>query len=114
MTMTAVRHVAVIDIGKTNAKVALVDLDRLAEIAVRKTPNTVLQRRPLSALRLSTRLWAFILDSLGALNRERAHRRDLGHHAWRGGGAARRGRQIWRCRCSTMSMTGPEHAGRRL
>ena len=33
VTMAAVRHVAVIDIGKTNAKVALVDLERCAEIA---------------------------------------------------------------------------------
>ena len=42
MTAAAIRHVAVIDIGKTNAKVALVDLDRLAEIDTRRTPNAVL------------------------------------------------------------------------
>ena len=33
------RVVGVIDIGKTNAKVAAVDLDRFEEIAVRKTAN---------------------------------------------------------------------------
>ena len=34
--MSAYRNIAVIDIGKTNAKVALVDLDRLAEIDMRR------------------------------------------------------------------------------
>ncbi|MFN7224554.1 MAG: FGGY-family carbohydrate kinase [Paracoccaceae bacterium] len=34
-------HVAVIDIGKTNVKLALVDLDSLTEIAVRTMPNKV-------------------------------------------------------------------------
>ena len=42
----AVRHVAVIDIGKTNAKVALVDLETQTEIALRRTPNTVLRDGP--------------------------------------------------------------------
>ena len=35
-------HIAVIDIGKTNAKVALVDLNDLSEIAVATRPNKVL------------------------------------------------------------------------
>ncbi len=35
------KTVAVIDIGKTNAKVALVDLERFEEIAVRKSGNGV-------------------------------------------------------------------------
>ena len=35
------KTIAVIDIGKTNAKVALVDLDRFEETAVRKTANSV-------------------------------------------------------------------------
>ncbi len=70
MTIAAVRHVAVIDIGKTNAKVALVDLDRLAEIDMRRTPNAVSRDGPYPHFDVE-RLWSFILDSLGALNRER-------------------------------------------
>ncbi len=44
--MTAPRVVGVIDIGKTNAKFALVDLPSRAEIAVRKTPNEVRRDGP--------------------------------------------------------------------
>jgi len=39
-------HVAVIDIGKTNAKLALVDLNKLKELAVVTRPNTVLPGPP--------------------------------------------------------------------
>ena len=49
--MNGIRHVAVIDIGKTNAKVALVDLDNLTEIAVSRTSNTIRHDGDLSALR---------------------------------------------------------------
>ena len=69
MTIATVRHVAVIDIGKTNAKVALVDLDRLAEIDTRRTLNTVSRDGPYPHFD-TERLWSFILESLGALNRE--------------------------------------------
>jgi sugar (pentulose or hexulose) kinase len=69
MTMAAIRHVAVIDIGKTNAKLAMVDLDSLSETGVRKTPN-----RPLlgSAYRHHDveAIWTFILESLQALGGE--------------------------------------------
>jgi sugar (pentulose or hexulose) kinase len=69
MTMAAIRHVAVIDIGKTNAKLAMVDLDSLSETGVRKTPN-----RPLlgSAYRYHDveAIWTFILESLQALGHE--------------------------------------------
>jgi sugar (pentulose or hexulose) kinase len=60
--------IAVIDIGKTNAKVALVDLAQLAEIDVRRTPNEV---RPggLYPHFDEDRLWDFILDSLRDLGR---------------------------------------------
>jgi len=58
--------VAVIDIGKTNAKVALVDLARLAETDVRKTPNAAL-RDGLYPHYDVDRLWRFILDSLREL-----------------------------------------------
>jgi sugar (pentulose or hexulose) kinase len=60
---------AIIDIGKTNAKVALVDLDRLAEIAVRRTPNDVIADGPYPHYD-EARLWSFILDSLTELGRE--------------------------------------------
>jgi sugar (pentulose or hexulose) kinase len=60
--------IAVIDIGKTNAKVALVDLTRLAETAVRKTPNDVVYDHPYPHYDVE-RLWTFILDSLHDLGR---------------------------------------------
>ncbi|MBP1849519.1 FGGY-family carbohydrate kinase [Rhizobium halophytocola] len=65
------RHVAVIDIGKTNAKVALVDLDAHAEIAVCRRANAVLPGPPYPHYDTDG-LWQFILDSLGALHRTAA------------------------------------------
>ncbi|PSJ60363.1 FGGY-family carbohydrate kinase [Pseudaminobacter soli (ex Li et al. 2025)] len=62
--MAAPRHVAVIDIGKTNAKLALVDAETLREIAVLKTPNRVVNGAPYPHHDVE-RLWAFILDGLG-------------------------------------------------
>ena len=67
--MTDTRHVAVIDIGKTNAKLALFDLDTLSEVAVRTTPNTVLTDGLYPHFDCD-RLWSFILDGLAAFNRE--------------------------------------------
>jgi sugar (pentulose or hexulose) kinase len=67
---TAARHVAVIDIGKTNAKVALVDLEHRVETAMRRTPNTVIRDGPYPHFDTDG-LWEFILASLGELNRER-------------------------------------------
>lgn len=61
--MTENRHVAVIDIGKTNAKLAMVDMDTLAEIDVRTTPNTVLDTAPYPHFDID-HLWAFILEGL--------------------------------------------------
>ncbi|HEX4297492.1 MAG TPA: FGGY family carbohydrate kinase, partial [Devosia sp.] len=61
--------VAVIDIGKTNAKVALVDLARLRETAMRKTPNVVRTDGPYPHFD-EAHLWEFILDSLRDLGRE--------------------------------------------
>lgn len=63
------RVVGVIDIGKTNAKVAAVDLDRFEEIAVRKTVNAVLTDGPYPHFDVEW-LWAFALESLAALNAE--------------------------------------------
>jgi len=65
-----VSHVAVIDIGKTNAKVALVDLGRMSEIALRRTANAVSSGGPYPHHDVE-RLWGFILESLEALHRER-------------------------------------------
>ncbi|RWK60051.1 FGGY-family carbohydrate kinase [Mesorhizobium sp.] len=63
------RHVAVIDIGKTNAKLALVDLATSSEVALRRMANApvVDGRYPHHDVEL---LWSFILDSLAAINRE--------------------------------------------
>jgi sugar (pentulose or hexulose) kinase len=63
------RHVAVIDIGKTNAKIALVDLEHMREVAVRTRPNAVLRDGPYPHYDIE-RLWSFVLDSLAAVNRE--------------------------------------------
>jgi sugar (pentulose or hexulose) kinase len=62
------KHVAVIDIGKTNAKVVLVETDSFAEIAVRTRPNAVLSGPPYPHYDIDG-LWTFILDALVALNR---------------------------------------------
>ena len=51
MTSQVLRHVAVIDIGKTNAKVAIIDLEGLAEIASRTHAEHGAERAALSALR---------------------------------------------------------------
>lgn len=64
--MTAPRHVAVIDIGKTNAKLALVDLESLTERDVSKVPNRVLGDGPYPHFDTEA-LWTFILDGLAVL-----------------------------------------------
>jgi len=61
--------VAVIDIGKTNAKVALVDLIRRKEMAVRTTPNPVIEDGPYPHHDADA-LWEFILHGLSDLNRQ--------------------------------------------
>jgi len=60
---------AVIDIGKTNAKVALVDLTTLSEVALRRMKNAPLRQAPYPHHDVEA-LWTFILNSLAALNRE--------------------------------------------
>lgn len=54
--------VAVIDIGKTNAKLLLIDLATGAEMAVYKTPNRVLPGPPYPHFDTEA-LWSFLLDS---------------------------------------------------
>lgn len=62
------RHVAVIDIGKTNAKLALVDLGEMREIDVRKRPNAVLAGPPYPHYDTDG-LWDFVLDALADMQR---------------------------------------------
>lgn len=58
-----VRHVAVIDIGKTHAKLALVDLEARAEIAVRKRQNTVAADGDYPHFPVEP-LWQFLVEAL--------------------------------------------------
>ncbi|OBQ58992.1 FGGY-family carbohydrate kinase [Mesorhizobium loti] len=67
--MSAMRHIAVIDIGKTNAKVALVDLTTLSEVALRRMANAPVRQAPYPHHDVEA-LWTFILNSLASLNRE--------------------------------------------
>lgn len=61
------KHVAVIDVGKTNAKLALVDTETMTEIAVRTRPNTVLPAPPYPHFDLEGH-WDFFLDTLSELH----------------------------------------------
>ena len=63
------RRIAVIDIGKSNAKLVLVDLDNLAELAVVKMPNRTLTTGPYPHYDVDA-LWAFVLEGLSAFGRE--------------------------------------------
>ncbi len=67
--MIAPRHIAVIDIGKTNAKLALVDLSRLTEVAVLTRPNIVLTDGPWPHYDVEGH-WAFFLDGLSQFHKE--------------------------------------------
>lgn len=67
--MVDLRHVAVIDIGKTNAKLALVDLHNMNELAVLSAANQVLPGPPYPHYD-SDALWRFILGGLRRLNNE--------------------------------------------
>lgn len=67
--MTKPRHIAVIDIGKTNAKLALVDLPNLTELAVLTRPNIVLQDEPWPRFDVDGH-WAFLLDALSQFHKE--------------------------------------------
>ncbi|WMT91703.1 FGGY-family carbohydrate kinase [Pelagibacterium sp. H642] len=63
------RHVGVIDIGKTNAKFAIVDAETMAEVAVRTRPNRVLSGPPYPHFDIEG-IWDFLLGAMGELNRE--------------------------------------------
>lgn len=63
------RNVAVIDVGKTNAKLALVEEGSLREIRVATRPNTVLPGPPWPHFDLDGH-WDFFLHHLGAFHAE--------------------------------------------
>lgn len=70
---TSPRFVAVIDIGKTNAKLALVDLDTRTELTALRQPNRPLVSGGYPEHRIHD-IWDFILDGLATLHRQ--HRVD--------------------------------------
>ena len=61
--VSAYRHIAVIDIGKTNAKVVVLDAETGGEIAVVKTNNGVLKTSPYPHYDIDG-LWDFIIGAL--------------------------------------------------
>jgi len=69
MTKTIPRHVAVIDIGKTNAKVVLIDSVTGRQIAALGTPNAIRRdgRYPHADVDM---LWQFMCGALKALHRD--------------------------------------------
>jgi len=62
------RHIAVIDIGKTNAKLAIVDTSDLSELAVFTMPNIVHEEPPYPHFDVDG-IWAFLLDALADLHK---------------------------------------------
>ncbi|WP_049735741.1 FGGY-family carbohydrate kinase [Rhizobium ecuadorense] len=69
MTATSYRRIAVLDIGKTNAKVVVLDSGTGAEIAVLKRPNITIKTGPYPHYDIEA-LWSFALDALKSLARE--------------------------------------------
>ena len=69
----AVRFVAVIDIGKTNVKLALVNLDALREIEVLTAPNRPGPGGPYPHHDVDA-IWTFLIDGLATISRR--HRID--------------------------------------
>jgi sugar (pentulose or hexulose) kinase len=67
--MTLPRHIAVIDIGKTNAKVVLIDSATSQQIAARTTPNSVVIDGLYPHADVE-RLWGFVTSSLAQLQVE--------------------------------------------
>ncbi len=61
--------VAVLDIGKTNVKVALVDMESMAEIAVLTRPNRVREGPPYPHFDIDG-IWDFFLDGLRRMHAE--------------------------------------------
>ncbi len=61
--MTGLKNVAVIDIGKTNVKLVMVDLQTMAEICVITRPNKVLPGPPWPHFDIEGH-WTFLLSGL--------------------------------------------------
>jgi sugar (pentulose or hexulose) kinase len=68
-TSAAYRHVAIIDIGKTNSKIALVGADDGSELGLRTHANATKTDGPYPHLDAGG-IWEFLCDALSALNRE--------------------------------------------
>jgi sugar (pentulose or hexulose) kinase len=66
--MTTRRHIAVIDIGKSNAKLALVDLTTLSEIAITTRPNIVSSGPPWPHYDVDGH-WAFLIEALAVFHK---------------------------------------------
>ncbi len=66
--MTRPRHIAVIDIGKTNAKLAVVDLNSISELAVVTRPNEVQPGPPWPHFDTNGH-WQFLLAALTEFHR---------------------------------------------
>ncbi|ANK89359.1 MULTISPECIES: FGGY-family carbohydrate kinase [unclassified Rhizobium] len=66
MNAPSYRRIAVLDIGKTNAKVVVLDAGTGAEIAVLKRPNVTIKTGPYPHYDTEA-LWSFALDSLKRL-----------------------------------------------
>ncbi len=62
-TSQSYSNIAVIDIGKTNAKLALVDAKRMVEVDVVTRPNKILSNNPYPEFDLEGH-WAFLVESL--------------------------------------------------
>jgi sugar (pentulose or hexulose) kinase len=67
--MSQPRRIAVLDIGKTNAKVVVVDCDSGEEVAARRRPNEVLEAPPYPHYDVDG-LWSFISDALATFARQ--------------------------------------------
>ena len=63
------RIVAVVDIGKTNAKLVIVDLKTLTELSVHTAPNLVIDDGPYPHHDIAG-LWSFLIASLKAVTRQ--------------------------------------------
>ncbi len=61
------RFIAVIDVGKTNAKVVLFDLQTQSEIEHLNTPNAIIEDGLYPHVAID-RLWEFMLHSIGAIS----------------------------------------------
>ncbi|MBX4934881.1 MULTISPECIES: FGGY-family carbohydrate kinase [Rhizobium] len=69
MTASSFGRIAVLDIGKTNAKVVVLDSGTGAEAAVLKRPNIAVKTGPYPHYDIEA-LWAFALDALKSLARD--------------------------------------------